>query len=140
QLVAIGVFLLSSTLGFGQYVKDSQEKALEYLQSKKAAFKSAPNDSIYILKNSDGAFKYYVFHRGDQEEDIEEQIYGAKVGDVVGPFKGGDTSAFLFKVKSYEQYALRSRAKLIYIRSNKESKQDRASSRSLTIKYHDYLR
>lgn len=139
-LILVFTFLLLSTFNiYGQYVKDSQEKALEYLAAKKTAFQNAANDSVFIVQNGDGQFKYYTFHRGDQEEDIEEQVYGAKTGDVVGPFKGGDSSAFLFKVISYEQEATRSKAKLIYIRSNKESQQDTASVRKLTEKYFAYI-
>lgn len=139
QLLSFVLFILLTFTTQAQY-KDPQERAVEYLEKKKAEFQNAPNDSLYIIKNSDAGFNYFIFHRGDQEEDIEEQIYSSKVGSVVGPFKGGDTSAYLFKVISFEKFANRSKAKLIYIRSNKDDKQDTASVRKLTEKYYDYIK
>lgn len=139
KLPAFILLILSSFNIHGQYLKDSQVAALKFLEDKKEDFKKAKNDSLFIIKYSDEKFEYYKFSRGDQKEDIEEQIYSKAVGDVAGPFRGEDSLNFLFKIISYEKYKLRSKAKLIYIRSNSDSKQDSSDIRKLTNKYFEYV-
>lgn len=132
------LLLVISLNALGQNMRTTQAKALDTLHKMKPAFQKATNDSLFIIKNSDNVFKYYNFTIGDQPEDIEEQIYTAKVGDVVGPFRGADSSNYLFKIISFNKYTVRCRAKLIYIRSNQDSKQDTASISKLTKKYYDH--
>jgi hypothetical protein len=139
-LILVFLFLLLGSLRLqAQYFRDSQTAAMDFLEKKKLDFKNATNDSSFIIQNSDSPFKYYTFSRGDQKEDIEDQIYNAKIGDVVGPFRGDDSSNYLFKIISFEKYAVRSKAKIIYFRSNGDSKQDTASISKLTEKYMGYI-
>lgn len=123
-----------------QYLRDSQVAALSFLEKKKNEFKSSTNDTLYAKEQTDVVFEYHIFSRGDQKEDIEEQMYKANPGDVVGPFRGEDSASYLFKIISYEKYAVRSKAKLIYIKSYDDSKQDTASASKLTSKYFEYIR
>ena len=121
----------------GQFMRASQEKALDSLSKLKPLFKEAANDTAFVKQYSQISFRVYTFHRGDQAADIEEQIYAATPGEVVGPFRGYDSSNYLFKVLSFEEHRLRSRATLIIIKPNAESKQDTASIRKYAIKYSE---
>src|SRR4051794_22388777 len=95
NLLAFLFLLLSSWNVQAQYFRDSQTEAMNYLEQKKTDFKNSTNDSSFIIQFSDAPFKYYKFSRGDQQQDIEEQIYKGAVGDVVGPFRGDDSSNYL---------------------------------------------
>ena len=134
------LILICATQAFSQKMRDSQAKALDSLTKLKESWKGSPNDSVFIAEHSHDKFRYHLFHRGDQEEDIEEQIYAAKAGDVVGPFRGYDSSNYLFKVISFEEYILRSRASLIYIKAEGPRELDTATVNKLAIKYTEALK
>jgi hypothetical protein len=139
KLLLILVLITFSFLSKAQYLRDTQVAALSFLEKKKSDFKKSTNDTLYAKEQTDVVFEYHIFSRGDQKEDIEEQLYKAQPGDVVGPFRGEDSSNYLFKVISYQKYALRSKAKLIYVKSNDDNKQDTASIRKLTNQYYGSL-
>jgi hypothetical protein len=140
KLFFVLLFLSFPFLTHAQYLRDSQVAALSFLEKKKTEFKNSTNDTIYAKEQTEVIFEYHIFSRGDQKEDIEEQMYKASPGDVVGPFRGEDSSSYLFKIISYEKYAVRSKAKLIYVKSDEDNKQDTASASKLTSKYFEYIR
>ncbi|MBX9850296.1 MAG: hypothetical protein K2X86_00890 [Cytophagaceae bacterium] len=132
--------LIFSTQAFSQKMRDSQAKALDSLTKLKESWKATSNDSVFIAEHSHDKFRNHLFHRGDQEEDIEEQIYNAKPGDVVGPFRGYDSSNYLFKVIAFEEYILRSKANLIYIKAEGTRDLDTATVTKLALKYSEALK
>ncbi len=106
-------FLFATTvLSFGQKkFTVEQQKTIDLLQSKRKDFKATKNDSLYIADNSDQGYFLTTITRGDQAEDIEDQIFNAKPGDVVGPFDGENTF-YLLKIKSIDSLQ-RTKAKLV---------------------------
>jgi hypothetical protein len=128
-------FIILSLNVNAQFLTASQVKALDSLQKLKPLFQKTLDDSVFVSKYSEGVFQIYFFRRGDHATDIDEQIYSANVGDVVGPFRGYDGLNYIFKIMSYDDYTIRSRANLIFLKPNDESKQDSASVAKLTEKY-----
>jgi hypothetical protein len=113
----------------------SEKKALDYLTKLIPEFKITKNDSAFVNKHSDKPYKHYFYDRGDQAEDLEEQIYGSHPGGVVGPFRGLDTLNYLFKIVKYT-YSKRAKAQIIYIKP-KSGATDTASISKIT---NDYLK
>jgi tRNA-dihydrouridine synthase len=134
------LLLFVSFVSNAQFMRYTQERALDSLSKLKPLFQKTDNDSAFISKYSESSYSIYFFTRGDHAEDIDDQIYTASPGDVIGPFRGYDSSNFLFKILSFEEYKLRSKASLIYIRPNAENKQDAASIRKFALKYSDALK
>ena len=133
-LVYLIVFITSVSLAFGQKkFTEEQKKVLDYLEPKRAEFKKAKNDSLFVVQNSDQGFFYATFTRGDQAEDIEEQIYHAKVGDVVGPFDG-ENVFYLLKIVKYDS-SYRTKAKQLNFYPKGEMTSDTAKFRKLVDKY-----
>ena len=94
---------------------EQQKQAIEWLDSKKAEFQNTPNDSVFITKNSDSPYRYIYLRRGDEPEDVEEEIYKAKPGAVVGPFRSGNYN-YLFKVVSLDSTKYRFKVRHIFIK------------------------
>src|SRR4051812_33231933 len=90
-------YLFSFSLSLGQGMSEQQKQAIEWLDLKKPEFQSTTNDSVFISKNSDSPFRYIYLRRGDEPEDVEDEIFKAKPGTVVGPFRSGSHN-YLFKV------------------------------------------
>lgn len=134
------LFILASVLtAFAQKkYEGDQLKAVEHLESKRKEFKAAKNDSLYIANNSDQ--KYYVttLTRGDQAEDLEEQIFKAKPGDVVGPFDGENTF-YLLKILSMDSLK-RTKARLVSFFPKGEYTTDTAKFSKLVEKYVDAIK
>ena len=92
--------LVVSVASYGQKKFDAEkQKTIELLESKRKEFQVAKNDSLYIAANSDQPYRVSTITRGDQAEDIEDQIFNAKIGTVVGPFDGEETF-YLLKIKT----------------------------------------
>jgi hypothetical protein len=135
RFIILLLIVFVSITAKGQFMSESQGKALDTLTKLKPLFQKTTNDSLFIAKHSDEKkYRYYFFVRGDQEEDIEETIYNTKPGEVAGPFKGENKSNFLFKVISFEGYSTRTRATLMYLKSD-DNKQDTTALRKLAKKY-----
>jgi peptidyl-prolyl cis-trans isomerase D len=84
-----------------EYYTEEEKAALKWLESKIGEFKNAPNDSVFVSQNSESTFHYVNLQRGDQERDIEQNIYNSQPGNVVGPFHGGKDN-YLLKIISYQ--------------------------------------
>lgn len=100
---------------FGQGMTEQQKQIVELLDSKKSEFQHTSNDSIYITKNSDSPYRYIYLRRGDEPEDIEEEIYNAKPGQVVGPFRSGNHN-YLFKIVNLDSTRYRFKVRHIFIK------------------------
>lgn len=122
-----------------QFMRESQSRALDTLQKLKPLFKAAANDSVFVSQYSDNPYKTVLFYRGDQEPDIEEQIYKTRVGDVAGPFRGEGTTNYLFKVVKVEEYCLRNKAEIIYLKFKDLDKWDPEKITKLANKYSEEL-
>lgn len=90
----------------------AEKQAMDWLQTKTKAFKASKNDSLFIANNSEKPFYVVHFSPGDQKEDIDREIFSAKVGDIVGPFRG-DSFCYSFKVKNFSEPMTRAKADLI---------------------------
>jgi hypothetical protein len=93
----------------------SERKALDYLTKLIPGFTATKNDAEFVNKHSDVPYKHFTYERGDQAEDLEEQIYSSHPGGVVGPFRGHDTLNYLFKIVSYT-YSTRAKAQIISVK------------------------
>jgi hypothetical protein len=133
KLTVLFILASSLTLFAQKKYEGEQLKAIEHLESKRKEFKAAKNDSIYITANSDQKYFVTTLVRGDQAEDIEEQIYKAKPGDVVGPFDGEKTF-YLLKVLSMDSLK-RTKARLIRFFPKGEYTSDTAKFSKLVSKY-----
>ncbi len=133
-------FILLSTLSVLAQKKyeGEQLKAIEFLESKRAAFKASKNDSAYVAGNSDQKYFVTTITRGDQAEDIEEQIFKAKPGDVVGPFDGEKTF-YLLKVIKVDSLK-RTKARLISFFPKGEYTSDTAKFSKLVEKYVETIK
>jgi hypothetical protein len=116
----------------------SEKKALDYLTKLIPEFRITKNDSAFVRKHSDKPYKHFIYERGDQAEDLEEQIYASHPGGIVGPFRGIDTLNYLFKIVSYT-YSTRAKAQIIYIKP-KISTTDTVVLAKTTNEYLDMMR
>jgi peptidyl-prolyl cis-trans isomerase D len=107
------IFLLICQTSFAQMSLTAAEKqAMDWLQTKTKAFKASKNDSLFIVNNSEKPYYTVKFSPGDQKEDIDREIFSAKVGEIVGPFRG-DSFCYSFKVKKFSEPMIRVKAELI---------------------------
>ncbi|MFN3404583.1 MAG: hypothetical protein ACK40G_10845 [Cytophagaceae bacterium] len=138
KLFTLIIGLLVTVYGNAQMsYTPSEKKAMDALQEKITSFKKASNDSMFVVGNSDKGFYYVSFHSGDQKEDIDKEIFSAKVGDVVGPFRG-DTFCYIFKVVAFSDTLNRAKANLIHFKP-KEFKSQQELDKTIE-KYLDALR
>jgi hypothetical protein len=86
-------------------------EVIQLLESKKKAFQSSVNDSLYLIENSDKGYAVTKVRRGDQADDIELQLFGTPKGGVAGPFDG-ETSFYLLKIVAMDSL-YRTQAKLV---------------------------
>jgi len=135
SLLLIGALLKLNA----QHFTLEETKAIKYLESIKEPFKTTKNDSLYVVEHSDEKFEYLNFVAGDHAADIEEQIYTAKPGDVVGPFRGIDTLHYIFKIVSYED-TFRMRGISITIRPKDMTGWDSTKLKKMTEKYRDAIK
>ena len=136
----LALFLLLSSLSvFAQKKFDiEQQKTIEQLEAKRKEFKLSKNDSLFVTQNSDQGYYTTIVTRGDQAEDIEEQIFNAKPGDVVGPFDG-DKTFYLLKLISIDSLK-RTKAKLINFFPKGEYTSDTAKFAKLVENYIEYIK
>jgi len=107
------ISLLICEVSYAQMSLTAAEKqAMDWLQTKTKAFKASKNDSLFIVSNSEKPYYIVRFSPGDQKEDIDKEIFAAKVGDIVGPFRG-DSFCYSFKVKKFSEPLTRVKADLI---------------------------
>ncbi|HWZ23034.1 MAG TPA: hypothetical protein VNW06_10295 [Cytophagaceae bacterium] len=133
------LLLVASIASYGQKKFDAEkQKTIELLESKRKEFQASKNDSLYIAANSDQPYRISTITRGDQAEDIEDQIFNAKIGTVVGPFDGEETF-YLLKIKSMDSLN-RTKAKLISFFPKGEYVKDTAKFSKLVDKYVDYIK
>jgi hypothetical protein len=132
-------FLFATITAFAQKKFDGEkQKTIELLESKRKEFKAAKNDSVYLSQNSDQAYYVATITRGDQAEDIEEQIFNAKPGEVVGPFDG-DNTFYLLKILSMDSLK-RTKAKLVCFFPKGEYTTDTAKFSKLVDKYIESIK
>ncbi len=132
-------FFAATVLSFGQKKFNAdQQKTIDLLQSKRKDFKASKNDSLYIVENSDQGYFLTTITCGDQAEDIEEQIFNAKPGDIVGPFDGENTF-YMLKIKSIDSLQ-RTKAKLVSFFPRGEYTADTAKFSKLVEKYIDHIK
>ncbi len=134
SLVFIAAFLSLKA----QHFTPDEEKALKYLESIKEPFKTTKSDSLFVVQHSDERFEYLNFTAGDHAADIEEQIYSAHPGDVVGPFRGVDTLHYIFKIVSYQD-TTRMRGISIVIRPKEMSDWDSTRLNKMTERYREAI-
>lgn len=133
------LLLIISITSYGQKKFDGEkQKTIELLETKRKEFQASKNDSLYISANSDQAYRVSTITRGDQAEDIEEQIFNAKPGTVVGPFDGEETF-YLLKIKSMDSLN-RTKAKLVSFFPKGEYTSDTTKFSKLVSKYIDYIK
>lgn len=132
------VFTLIAFLSYSQRVYNTEQKAaMDILHDKMKAFKESKNDTTYIKGNSVKGFYYVRFERGDQEPDIDKEIFAAKVGDVVGPYPG-DSFVYIFKVIEFENLDAVNVDKIfLYWKGNKA---DTSAYNKYVNKYRDAIR
>jgi hypothetical protein len=131
------IAIIGISLGQKKYEGEKQ-KAIEFLESKRKEFKAATNDSLFIIANSDQGYYKSIITRGDQAEDLEEQIFNTKVGHVAGPFDGEQTF-YLLKILSMDSLK-RTKAKLISFFPKGEYVGDTAKFAKLVDKYIDHIK
>ena len=132
-------FLFCTISSFAQKKFDAnQQKTIDLLETKRKDFKASKNDSLFLAQNSDQGFYSTIVTRGDQAEDIEEQIFGAKPGDVVGPFDGGNTF-YMLKLISVDSLK-RTKAKLVSFFPKGEFTSDTAKFSALVVKYIESIK
>ncbi len=132
------LFVLPLVL-FGQKkFEGEKQKTIELLESKRKEFKAAKNDSLYIVANSDQGYYISTITRGDQAEDLEEQIFNTKIGNIAGPFDGEQTF-YLLKILSMDSLK-RTKAKLVNFFPKGEYIKDTAKFAKLVEKYVDHLK
>ena len=120
----IATILLHSPLfsqGIG--VSDQQVKVLELLEKKKVEFQNTSNDSIFVTQNSDSPYRFIYLRRGDEPEEVEDEIYKAKVGQVVGPFRSENFN-YLFKVLQHDSIRQKFRVSHVFINVNGSTAND----------------
>ena len=63
-----------------------------------ADFTATSNDSVFVMQNSDvRAFNKNGYTRADMDSTMADAVFSANIGDVVGPFRQGE-SFILYKV------------------------------------------
>ena len=135
----LALFLSSSLTILAQKKFDSQQqKTIDLLETKRKEFKATKTDSLFLVQNSDQGYYSTFVTRGDQAEDIEEQIFNAKPGDVVGPFDG-DKTFYLLKLISVDSLK-RTKAKSISFFPKGEYTSDTAKFSKLVANYIDYIK
>lgn len=117
-----------------QGMTEQQKQAVEWLESKKAEFQSTTNDSLFVSKNSDSPYRYIYQRRGDEPDDVEEEIYKSKPGTVLGPFRSGNHN-YLFKVISLDSLRYRYKVRHIFIKPAGFSGKDTLDAYNLALKY-----
>lgn len=108
-------------------------QVFEWMDKKKVEFQSTTNDSLFIAQNSDTPFRKVFLKRGEQSEDVEEAIFHAKVGTVVGPFNAG-THNYLFKVIKLDSMRTRFNVGHIFIKPKGFNSQDTINAYNLALK------
>jgi hypothetical protein len=136
-LLSLFVLLNISLLAQNKFTEGKQ-KAIEFLESKRKDFKAAQNDSLYLASNSDQGYSISTITRGDQAEDIEEQIFKAKPGEVVGPFDGEKTF-YLLKILSMDSLK-RTKVKSVTFFPRGEYTSDTAKFSKFVEKYIDHIK
>ncbi|HSZ26251.1 MAG TPA: hypothetical protein VK766_11045 [Cytophagaceae bacterium] len=133
------LIIATSLASFGQKkFTAEQQKAIEELASKRKEFKAAKNDSLYLAENSDQSYYVTTITRGDQAEDLEEQIFNTKLKEVAGPFDGGNTF-YLLKILSMDSLK-RTKAKLVSFYPKGECTTDTAKFSKLVEKYIEAIK
>lgn len=111
-LIAFAAFIQQ---GFAQALTVKSRHSIEFLDSIKAAFQNTANDSAFVSTHSDAPYRFIYLQRGDEPEEVEEEIYKAKPGTVLGPFRS-DSYNYLFKVISLDSNIYRMRVSHIFIK------------------------
>ncbi len=133
------LLLAITSLSYGQKRFDEEKQVtINLLESQRKAFMASTNDSLYIISNSDKGYYISTITRGDQAEDIEEQIFIAKPGNVVGPFDGDETF-YLLKIISMDSLK-RTKAKMVTFFPKGEYMADTAKFSKLVAKYIDNIK
>ncbi len=133
------LFFVVQFVSFGQKkFEGEKQKAIEFLEGKRKDFKAAKNDSLYVAANSDQGYFVSTITRGDQAEDLEEQIFNTKIGHVAGPFDGEQTF-YLLKIVAMDSLK-RTKAKLISFFPKGEYIKDTAKFAKLVEKYIDHIK
>ena len=124
---------------FGQKkFNEEQQKTIDLLEALRKDFKASKSDSLFAAQNSEQGYFSTFIVRGDQAEDIEEQIFNAKPGDVVGPFDG-DKTFYLLKILSMDSLK-RTKAKLVSFFPKGEYTSDTAKFSKLVSNYIEYIK
>jgi len=132
------ILLLNQSALSQKMFKVQGNEAWDYLLSKKLDFKTAINDSIFVVQNGDKPFRFVYLRRGDQENDVEEVIYKSNPGDVVGPFPGEDYN-YLFKIRSLDSIKQRISAKHVFILKGGKGKRDSLQANKIASKVKESL-
>lgn len=64
---------------------EDSAKALTWVSNKKPSLEKSTNDTIFLSNNSDKGFDTTLKIRGTYPDGIEDDIFSANVGEVVGP-------------------------------------------------------
>ena len=127
-------FLYFSVLhSFSQGMSEDGLQMFEWMDKKKIEFQQSSNDSIFISKFGDSPYRKIFLRRGDQPEDVEDAIYQAKPGSVVGPFNAG-THNYLFKVVSLDSIRSRWNVGHIFIKPKGFNTTDTLAAYNLGLK------
>lgn len=130
----LSVFLYFSVLhSFSQGMSEDGLQMFEWMDKKKLEFQQSTNDSIFISKFGDSPYRKIFLRRGDQPEDVEDAIFKAKVGSVVGPFNAG-THNYLFKVISLDSLRSRWNVGHIFIKPKGFNSSDTIAAYNLGLK------
>jgi len=136
------IFILLITFSTGAFAQKKfnpeQQKAIDFLESKRKEFQASKSDSIYLSQNSDMGYSKTVITRGEQADDIEEQIFAAKPGSVVGPFDG-DNTFYLLKILGVDSLK-RTKVKLVSFFPRGEYTTDTAKFSKHIEKYIDHIK
>lgn len=103
--------------------EDSAE-VKKWVEEQITNFAASTDDSAYVARNSDLAFDTGFYPRGSFPADVEDRLFSAASGEVVGPvFDNGTYS--IYKVSSTKtDTVLKYRASHILIRPNSATKED----------------
>jgi peptidyl-prolyl cis-trans isomerase D len=129
-LLCLSFFLHSVS---GQGMSEKQREIMDWLDAKKPEFQNTRNDSLFITNNSDAPYRYTYLRRGDEPEEVEEEIFKAKPGTVVGPFLAGSHN-YLFKVVSLDSLRYKMKIRHIFIKPAGNQLKDTLDALSLAKK------